>query len=78
MEEGRNRLLVVDTEEGVHGKLGSGSERNRADFLLAAIQHGERIAQAVIAPVIRAAYVIAETLDDTARGAGGFGSTGRG
>ena len=42
------------------------------------VRHGERIAQAVIAPVIRAAYVIAETLDDTARGAGGFGSTGRG
>ena len=42
-----------------------------------AIQHGERIAQAVIAPVIRAAYVLADTLDDTARGAGGFGSTGR-
>lgn len=43
-----------------------------------AIQHGERIAQAVIAPVIRADYVLAEVLDDTARGAGGFGSTGRG
>jgi dUTP pyrophosphatase len=42
------------------------------------LQHGERIAQAVIAPVTRAAYVIAEALDDTARGAGGFGSTGRG
>ena len=42
------------------------------------VSHGERIAQAVIAPVIRAAYMIAETLDDTARGAGGFGSTGRG
>src|SRR3546814_14231892 len=38
-----NRLFVVDTEEGVHGKLGSGSERHRADFLLAAIQHGERV-----------------------------------
>lgn len=42
------------------------------------VRHGERIAQAVIAPVIRAAYVIAGALDDTARGAGGFGSTGRG
>ena len=42
------------------------------------IHHGERIAQAVIAPVIRASYVIAETLDQTQRGAGGFGSTGRG
>ncbi|HRM75116.1 MAG TPA: dUTP diphosphatase [Paracoccus sp. (in: a-proteobacteria)] len=42
------------------------------------VRHGERIAQAVIAPVIRAAYMIAGALDDTARGAGGFGSTGRG
>lgn len=42
------------------------------------IHHGERIAQAVVAPVTRAAWVMAEALDDTARGAGGFGSTGRG
>lgn len=42
------------------------------------IRHGERIAQAVIAPVTRAAYVMAETLDATERGEGGFGSTGRG
>lgn len=42
------------------------------------IQHGERIAQAVVAPVTRVTYVMAEALDDTARGAGGFGSTGRG
>lgn len=43
-----------------------------------AIRHGERIAQAVIAPVTRAAFVMAEALDQTARGEGGFGSTGRG
>ena len=42
-----------------------------------AIQHGERIAQAVIAPVTRASYVMAEVLDQTERGEGGFGSTGR-
>ncbi|WP_197474257.1 dUTP diphosphatase [Rhodobacter xanthinilyticus] len=42
------------------------------------ITHGERIAQAVIAPVIQARYEIAEGLGETARGAGGFGSTGRG
>ncbi len=41
------------------------------------IQHGERIAQAVIAPVVQAQFVLVETLTDTARGAGGFGSTGR-
>lgn len=41
------------------------------------LQHGERIAQAVIAPVVRARYVMAEELGETGRGAGGFGSTGR-
>ena len=42
-----------------------------------AIVRGERIAQMVIAPVTRARLVEATELDDTARGAGGFGSTGR-
>jgi len=40
------------------------------------IAHGDRIAQAVIAPVVQASYDIVSTLDDTARGHGGFGSTG--
>lgn len=42
------------------------------------IAHGERIAQIVLAPVLRAEFVETDTLDRTARGAGGFGSTGRG
>ena len=42
------------------------------------IRRGDRIAQMVVAPVSRAVFVEAETLDDTVRGAGGFGSTGRG
>jgi dUTP pyrophosphatase len=41
------------------------------------IQRGERIAQMVIAPVTRATLAEVDTLDETARGAGGFGSTGR-
>ena len=41
------------------------------------IQRGERIAQMVIAPVTRAQWRETDSLDDTARGAGGFGSTGR-
>jgi dUTP pyrophosphatase len=41
------------------------------------IKRGERIAQMVIAPVTRATLAEVETLDETARGAGGFGSTGR-
>jgi dUTP pyrophosphatase len=41
------------------------------------IRRGERIAQLVIAPVVQAAWTEVESLDDTPRGAGGFGSTGR-
>lgn len=42
-----------------------------------AITHGLRIAQLVIAPVARARLEVVESLDSTARGGGGFGSTGR-
>lgn len=42
------------------------------------IRRGDRIAQMVIAPVVQAGWMEVETLDDTARGAGGFGSTGHG
>lgn len=41
-----------------------------------AIRRGDRIAQLVIAPVVRASWTEVEDLDETARGAGGFGSTG--
>ncbi len=37
---------------------------------------GDRIAQLMIAPVIQAQIQLVDELDDTARGAGGFGSTG--
>ncbi|MDT8327966.1 MAG: dUTP diphosphatase [Roseovarius sp.] len=40
------------------------------------IEHGARIAQMVIAPVVQARFEVVETLDETARGQGGFGSTG--
>jgi dUTP pyrophosphatase len=41
-----------------------------------AIARGDRVAQLVLAPVTRAAWREVEALDETARGAGGFGSTG--
>lgn len=41
------------------------------------IRHGERIAQLVVAPVSLSPVEEVEELDDTQRGAGGFGSTGR-
>jgi dUTP pyrophosphatase len=41
------------------------------------IEPGQRIAQLVIAPVVQAEVEVVEELPSTARGAGGFGSTGR-
>lgn len=41
------------------------------------INRGERIAQMVIAPYAQAVMAEVEALDETARGAGGFGSTGK-
>ena len=41
------------------------------------ITRGMRIAQAVLAPVLRAVWSETESLDETTRGPGGFGSTGR-
>lgn len=45
----------------------------KADFT---VNRGERIAQMIIAPVTQAVWEVADTLDETARGEGGFGSTG--
>lgn len=41
------------------------------------IKEGERIAQAVIKEVIQASFELVEELDETVRGVGGFGSTGK-
>jgi dUTP pyrophosphatase len=40
------------------------------------IRRGDRIAQLVVAPVVQAQWAEVESLDETPRGAGGFGSTG--
>jgi dUTP pyrophosphatase len=45
-----------------------------ADFV---INHGDRIAQMVVAPVVQARFELVEALSETGRGGGGFGSTGR-
>lgn len=44
------------------------------DFI---VKNGDRIAQAVVAPVWQGNFIKVELLSDTERGAGGFGSTGR-
>ena len=40
------------------------------------INNGDRIAQMIIAPVIQASFSITDSLSETQRGSGGFGSTG--
>lgn len=42
------------------------------------VRHGDRVAQVVVVPVVQAEFALVETLDETARGTGGFGSTGLG
>ena len=49
--------------------------RGNAAFTIAPL---ERIAQLVIVPVLQASFRVVENFNDSARGAGGFGSTGRG
>ena len=41
------------------------------------IQPGDRIAQLMVLPILRPTLTVVEALDETERGAGGFGSTGR-
>jgi len=41
------------------------------------VRRGDRIAQILVAPVLRAEWHVVDALPETARGAGGFGSTGR-
>lgn len=67
-------------------KVGVIDSDYRGEFLVALHNHGavaqtiapgERIAQLVVTPILMPQYVEAETLDDTQRGTGGFGSTGK-
>lgn len=67
-------------------KVGVIDSDYRGEVMVALHNHGreaqtvevsERIAQMVIAPYITANFVLADELDDTLRGEGGFGSTGR-
>lgn len=67
-------------------KVGVIDSDYRGEFLVALHNHGavaqtiapgERIAQLVVAPILMPEYVEAEALDDTQRGTGGFGSTGK-
>ena len=71
---------------GPANKVGVEDSDYRGEFIVAlhnhgsqpqTISHGERIAQLVVTPVLIPEYIEVETLSDTQRGTGGFGSTGR-
>lgn len=67
-------------------KVGVIDSDYRGEFIVALYNHGsmertisngDRIAQLVVTPILMPQYVEAEELNDTTRGSGGFGSTGK-
>ena len=67
-----NCVGVVDSD--YRGEVMVGLQNSGTDPYT--IQPGDRIAQLMITPVFQARITMVDELDDTARGAGGFGSTG--
>lgn len=68
-----NKVGVVDADYRGEIMVALHNHSNSAQT----ISDGERIAQLVIAPFLKAAFVETDELSDTVRGAGGFGSTGQ-
>ena len=68
-----NCVGVIDSD--YRGEIMVGLQNSGdADYT---VQPADRIAQLMITPVVQAQISMVEELDDTARGAGGFGSTGK-
>ena len=68
-----NGIGVIDSD--YRGEISVGLRNHgSADYT---VQPGERIAQLMFMPCLAAAFTVTDTLDDTARGEGGFGSTGK-
>ena len=67
-----NKVGVIDADYRGEIKVALYNQSGKEQTILA----GERIAQFVIAPYLTAQFEESDTLSDTARGAGGFGSTG--
>ncbi len=68
-----NGIGVIDSD--YRGEIGA-CLINRSDQPYT-VTPGERIAQLMFLPVMSVKFLESETLDETARGAGGFGSTGK-
>lgn len=68
-----NKVGVIDTD--YRGEIMVALHNHSKEPVT--VEHGERIAQMVITPYLRADFLEVDELSDTARGEGGFGSTGR-
>lgn len=68
-----NKVGVIDPD--YRGELMVALHNHSGDT--ATVENGERIAQLVIVPYLTADFVESDSLDDTLRGEGGFGSTGK-
>ena len=68
-----NKVGVIDSD--YRGEIKVALHNHSAE--LGVIEDGERIAQLVITPYLTADFTESDNLSDTARGEGGFGSTGR-
>ena len=68
-----NCVGVIDSD--YRGEVCVGLHNYSSDEYI--IAPGERVAQMAIMPVAAANFIVAEELDETDRGAGGFGSTGK-
>lgn len=68
-----NGVGVIDSD--YRGEIGVGLVN--LSGVAYTVEPGDRVAQLAVLPVVRAVPVPVDTLDETERGAGGFGSTGR-
>lgn len=69
-----NCVGVIDSD--YRGEVQVGLTRDDTDAPMLRVNHGDRIAQAMLVPYPQATFIETEALTATERGAGGFGSTG--
>ncbi|MBR0463947.1 MAG: dUTP diphosphatase [Clostridia bacterium] len=68
-----NKVGVIDSD--YRGELIAALHNHGAE--VSRVEPGERVAQLVVVPCVAASFIEAEALNETGRGTGGFGSTGR-
>lgn len=68
-----NKVGVVDSD--YRGEITVALHNHGSE--VRTVNHGDRIAQFIITPVLQPAYQVAQELSDSVRGTGGFGSTGK-